>query len=610
MESVDAALSDVEVPTTRTDISAIESADLAVVVGTVGSDGFATANRRALAGGTPWIAVEAGGVGGQPVETVDAGVTVFHPEQACYECLRTRVDAAGAVSDEGRRGNDEERPRVDAIGGASGGATEAGDDVSPTADRSTLRVAGAYAGYLSVQLLNGAALGGTVLEFPHTERTLLPVPDCTCAPARDRSISLDSRSRSLDEAISRAELAVDDRLGIVTNIGEHASFPAPYYLSLLTDTAPFSDASAPDRAAAVGPDWDTAFMKALGESLERYSAAVYRESAFASGTPEEVDGVAPAEFVRPARYRRNDPDAPIRWLPGLDLATGSETMLPADVVQFPPTDSHVRPPITTGLGLGNGPVEAVLSGLYEVIERDATMLSWYSTYEPLGLSVERAEFEALSRRAGGENLSVTPLLVTQDVDVPVVAVAVFREEWPRFAVGSAADLDAGVAATDALAEALQNWMELRDMGREAAKEAEGAIGSYADRPERVETMLSPDPTVPAGDVGSRESQKGGSAREGDRDLDRTGTEGSGDEGDRGAELSIVIDRATDAGLSVYAARITPRDVEHLGFEAVRVVVPSAQPLFVDEPYFGDRARTVPKEMGFEPRLDREFHPYP
>ena len=76
------------------------------------------------------------------------------------------------------------------------------------------------------------------------------------------------------------------------------------------------------------------------------------------------------------------------------------------------------------------------------------------------------------------------------------------------------------------------------------------------------------------------------------------------------ELEALVARVTDAGLDPYGARLTPRDLERQGFEAVRVLVPTAQPLFTDEPYFGDRARDVPEELGFEPRLDRDHHPYP
>jgi ribosomal protein S12 methylthiotransferase accessory factor len=41
-----------------------------------------------------------------------------------------------------------------------------------------------------------------------------------------------------------------------------------------------------------------------------------------------------------------------------------------------------------------------------------------------------------------------------------------------------------------------------------------------------------------------------------------------------------------------------------------VLVPGAQPLFFGESVFGERAGSVPREMGFEPRLDRDHHPFP
>jgi ribosomal protein S12 methylthiotransferase accessory factor len=56
--------------------------------------------------------------------------------------------------------------------------------------------------------------------------------------------------------------------------------------------------------------------------------------------------------------------------------------------------------------------------------------------------------------------------------------------------------------------------------------------------------------------------------------------------------------------------LTPRDVAQLGFEAVRVLVPTAQPLFTGEAFFGERAREVPPDLGFEFRPDRGHHPYP
>jgi ribosomal protein S12 methylthiotransferase accessory factor len=324
-------------------------------------------------------------------------------------------------------------------------------------------------------------------------------------------------------------------------------------------------------------------MKALGEGMERYCAGVYRRSELVRGLPDDVASpVPPSAFVC-----REEPEvtAPLYWVEGKRLAAGETVHLPAAFVLHPPPTERFRPPLTTGLGLGNGGVGALLAGLYEVVERDATILSWYSTADPLELAVEDEVVGTLRNRARSEGLEVTLLLVTQDVDVPVVAAAVHRGEWPRFALGSGANLDAAAAARSALAEALQNWTELRGMGPEGAREESGAIGRYADLPSAAADFIDADAAVPAASVSSPEL--------------------SGE-----VELEAVLDRLDDAGLEAYAARLTTRDVAALGFEAVRVLVPSAQPLFLGEAYFGERARTVPEGLGFEARLGRGHHPFP
>jgi ribosomal protein S12 methylthiotransferase accessory factor len=566
IDAVAAALADVDAETVECDPGRVGAADFAVVAGEAGAEAFSEANHTARETETPWLAVELDGAGGRAFPDVDAAVSGFAPATACYECLRTRV--AANAEDE---------------------AEESDRDISPA----NARFAGALAGREAVTLLSGGesqVLGG-VLEVPHAERTLVAVPNCSvCAEGADSDSALDREyvETGLEDALSRAEQAVDDRVGVVSSIGEAESVPAPYYLANLADTAGFSDAQAAEQAAGVADDWNEALMKALGEALERYGAGVYRATDVETARAAELDSaVTPAEFVRPEGWPDPSPDAEIQWVAGENLRTHEEVHLSAEFVQFPPPEPRYKPAITTGLGLGSSSVEALLSGLYEVVERDATMLSWYSTFEPLGLAVETERFDTLRSRARAEKLSVSALLVTQDVDVPVVAVAVHRDgEWPRFAVGSDADLDPDAAAASALAEALQNWMELRSMGEDEAADAEGAIGRYADFPEAVREFVVPETTVPSASVGPADAPSGE------------------------AELDAVLSRLAESDCSAYAARLTPRDVAQLGFEAVRVLVPSAQPLFTGEAFFGERAREVPPDLGFEFRPDCEHHPYP
>jgi bacteriocin biosynthesis docking scaffold, SagD family len=411
---------------------------------------------------------------------------------------------------------------------------------------------------------------------------LLPVPGCDCGSPTAGPVPRAHTDRSVEASLERAERALDELVGPVYELGEAESFPVPYYLAQLPDTAGFSDATAAQNAAGVDPDWNRAFMKALGEALERYCAGVYQTTQFERGTPDAVDGaVDPAAFVC-----RTRPDGePIRWVSGTDLTSGESVRLPAAFVTHPPPERRYRPAVTTGLGFGNSGVGALLAGLYEVIERDAAMLAWYSSFEPLALTAKTERVETMRSRAASKQLDVTLLLLTMDVDVPVVAAVVHREEWPRFAAGTAADLDAGAAAESALAEALQNWMELRGMGPERAANASGAIGTYADLPDRARAFLDTTATVAAEDVSTPVS-------------------------DGQTELETILDRLAAVDLDAYAARTTTRDVEMLGFEAVRVLVPAAQPLAFGDLFFGERAESAPSSLGFEPRLNREHHPFP
>jgi ribosomal protein S12 methylthiotransferase accessory factor len=551
-----AAFEDIDAAVT-TDRDALSETDLAVVVAPVGAEQFTRADEDCHR----LVTCEIGGVGGHALDGVDAAVSVFTPDSARFSDLARRV--ASTVDETASR---------------------------PAGDRSAVRFAGAVAGRRAVRLLAGEPLGGTVVEVPGEERRFLPVPD----GARDRTLDRSWRSVSLDDSLDRAERAMDERVGLLTQVGERESFPIPYYLAGTADTTTYSDARAAAFAAGADPDWDRAFMKALGEGLERYCAGVYRQSEFVVA-PEtnRARPVSPARFARPAGYRHADPEERIPWVEGEHLATGEDVSLPAEFVHYPPPEERHRPAITTGLGLGNSGVEALLSGLYEVVERDATMLAWYSTFEPLGLDIDDERFATLEQRARAEALDVTPLLVTQDVDIPVVAVAVHRDPdhespgaWPRFAMGSGASLAPVTAARSALAEALQNWMELRSMGPERAADEKAAIGDYAEFPSHARRFVDVDATVPASSVGPEPVPEGE------------------------AELEAAVERVTDAGLDAYAARTTTRDVAELGFEAVRVLVPEAQPLFTGEPFFTRRAERVPRDLGFEPELDREYHPYP
>jgi len=316
VEAVSAALGDVDVNVMPVEVGLLDGFDLAVVVDTAGSETFAAANEHL----DRWVAIGRR-TRRRPLEPVDAAVTAF--DETCYDCLRRRV--------------------------ASGGAEPAD---APAGRRSAVRYAGALAGRRVIQLLAGDPVADTVVEVPGAERTLLPVPGCDCGADPGDALPREHQERSLSDAIDRAERAVDPRIGLLSEVGEQESFPVPYYVARVADTTPFSDARAAEFGGGVDAGWDAAFMKALGEGLERYAAGVYRGASFTRAPAANVPNpVAPDAFVRPESAEPYARDDRLPWVTGEHLGTGEVASLPAEFVHFPPPENRYRPAITTGLGL-------------------------------------------------------------------------------------------------------------------------------------------------------------------------------------------------------------------------------------------------------------------
>jgi len=264
-DSVRAALDDVDATATATTPDGLGSYPVGVVIAPAGAPAFETADSAV----TRWLAVEIGGLGGVSIPDLDAAVTIL-AGGVRYRDLRERV-AAADVEGEGE----------------------------PTGSRSAVRLAGAVAGHRLVSLLSGADVAGTVVEVPGGERRVRPIPR---PDGRNRTLSREGRDATLDDAVARAERAVDDRVGLLTQVGERESFPAPYYLAATSDTSVFSDARAASLTAGVDDDWDRAFMKALGEGLERYCAGVYWDEEFTTA-PTDADDVDGRRPVPPTSAR-------------------------------------------------------------------------------------------------------------------------------------------------------------------------------------------------------------------------------------------------------------------------------------------------------------------
>ncbi|MEM1382425.1 MAG: YcaO-like family protein [Pseudomonadota bacterium] len=160
---------------------------------------------------------------------------------------------------------------------------------------------------------------------------------------------------------------------------------------------------------------------------------------------------------------------PRLWIPGEDLATGRERLVPFELVHaryaLPAPEPVCFQATTSGLAAGNVAVEAQLHALYEAIERDA-IACWRSKGGPakagtaLNLStVEDPDLHGLMDGIAQADVDLVAWDLTSDAEVPVMIAMLIPRAGERGGVeaelGSGCHLDPSVALSRAITEAAQ-----------------------------------------------------------------------------------------------------------------------------------------------------------
>lgn len=143
--------------------------------------------------------------------------------------------------------------------------------------------------------------------------------------------------------------------------------------------------------AGAGLDQDEALCPALAEALERYSTCIFRQEQFIRATANELGGEAldldtvpccsPTELAHPkCPLVRPDKTKPIRWVRGISLFDGRICYIPAIMAYshagIATPAERFWLPTSTGCAAHVSYERALLSGLYEVVERDAISSVW------------------------------------------------------------------------------------------------------------------------------------------------------------------------------------------------------------------------------------------
>jgi ribosomal protein S12 methylthiotransferase accessory factor len=328
---------------------------------------------------------------------------------------------------------------------------------------------------------------------------------------------------------------------------------------------------------------EEAKLSALGEAVERYCAYHWDPTRTWVGLPES-GAITPSDCVLFTeeqycldswRYRRWTSETETTWIRGVELPSGNAVALPAALVYLiqpmPRVEDQYVSVTSNGLAAGPTLTRAILGGLYEVIERDALMVTWLNRLPATEIQIPEGGCHSASIIRHYHRFGVTVRLLKLATDqLPAVVMAVADETdptRPARVIGMGCDIDPILACDKAVFELCQARPSEASRFRETPPA--GRILAYKDVVD-----LDDHPAFHSLSKNLHEFDfLTASARK--TTLVEMDTQVSGDEE---TVLSRIVDRLHDTGARVAFADITTSDVASAGFHVVRAIATGLQPI--------------------------------
>jgi ribosomal protein S12 methylthiotransferase accessory factor len=471
-------------------------------------------------------------------------------------------------------------------------------------------------------------------------------PDCDrCPPLPDDSaeaalealqpapVPAGESFRSLDlEALERiAEAAVDRRCGLVRSVshkGTSTLFP-------MAAATLYPQIRPTDIEVGVGRTGSRRLDSAVAvlEAIERFAGL--RPRARRTRVNKRFSGLGdsavdprlfilhhPDQHDEPGfRFERYSPDTPYNWVWAYSFRRDSPVLIPEQLAYYAlgPESAASSPRFvyetSNGCALGGTIGEAVLHGLFEVIERDAFLASWYSRRPVPRVDTSGVDdplIRSLIARFRAHELQVELLDIRAGLPTPAFAVSIVNRTWedrPALALAAGSHLDPVRALQGALVEAAAAFAK-RDPAKAAIRPERGR--ELLAHPDRVLMMEDhSDQCWPIEAVSSRDFLRSQAP-----DLDWR--ESFGAAGDRPIsvpdELARLVGEVLEIASDVLVVDQSFEPFRTSGLKCVKVLAPGLLPMT-----FGNQNRRISDErllaMAPDARVDRRAlallpHPFP
>ena len=260
---------------------------------------------------------------------------------------------------------------------------------------------------------------------------------------------------------------------------------------------------------------DHARASAMMEGFERYSAERQDSDETTIATLEEIselgEFITPESLNLPKDFKKQNLDSmKLEWSTAKDLISNKEYLIPTNAIYHPYIHGNECESLfksnTNGLASGNVLEEAILHGIFEVIERDAWSIFelTHKNYAQIDLdSIESDIVNETIDKFESEGIKIKLMDFTADIKVPTIAASAddtVTRDAGLLTLGMGTHLDPEVAILRALTEVAQSRATQingaredtvrADFAREAGYERMKRINKYYFRDEEEKISLS------------------------------------------------------------------------------------------------------------------------
>ncbi len=366
---------------------------------------------------------------------------------------------------------------------------------------------------------------------------------------------------------------------------------------------------------------EQAILGAVGEAIERYCGAIVHRQQIMVSSHEELrhPAVHPPAFFSFSDKQYSDPTFPFAafdpamqtsWITALSLGSNQQVLVPAFLVYFDwdsdlPGD-YILPVSSNGMASGSSLEFAAYSGLCELIERDALIITWLNR-----LPVPRIYFDhrpgietEIARHYARFGIELVTFDLTSDIKVPVVMAMLIDHsgKTPAVATGLGCHLDGSTALRKAIFEVCQS--RFGDIERMAGG-AGANLNQYSDvkslddhsaffyttaRLSELDFLFHHNQHLKIEDLPTYPSQL---------EVEK---------------LRSLIVKLHSADVEPYLVEITTPDITPLGFRVVRTLASGLVPIYFgygQEPLGTQRLFDVPERLGYGARrTEDDLNPCP